>query len=105
MSEHLLHKAGKTGVQKLPGYGGEEDTLTKIRNALYKIHRTSILTRYSLYILPVASLLTIPLVSRFTIYEFRSHVSELKTTAGPYSNPIRGCDSERCTSPGLVHLD
>ncbi|KXT04279.1 hypothetical protein AC578_7948 [Pseudocercospora eumusae] len=48
--------------EKLGAYEGEEDTITKIGNALWKIHSASILTRYSLYILPVAALLAIPLV-------------------------------------------
>lgn len=59
-SENVLQNAG--AHEKLGVYEGEEDTITKIGNALWKIHSASILTRYSLYILPVAALLAIPLV-------------------------------------------
>lgn len=61
-SENVLQNSGKT--EKQGGYDGEEDLLTKIGNVLFKVHSASILTRYSLYILPVAALLAIPLVSR-----------------------------------------
>ncbi|KAK3678577.1 hypothetical protein LTR78_001875 [Recurvomyces mirabilis] len=50
------------------GYDGEEDALTKVGNFLWKIHNASILTRYALYILPVAALLAIPLVLTATVY-------------------------------------
>lgn len=50
------------------GYEGDEDALTKIGNFLWKIHSTSVLTRYALYILPVAALLAIPLVLTATVY-------------------------------------
>lgn len=56
-----------TAEQKL-GYEGEEDALTKVGNLLWKIHTASILTRYALYILPVAALLAIPLVLTDTVY-------------------------------------
>jgi small-conductance mechanosensitive channel len=49
-------------------YDGEEDALTKVGNILWKIHNASILTRYILYILPVAVLLAIPLILTATIY-------------------------------------
>ena len=41
---------------------GEEDALTKIGNFLHKIHSASVITRYALYIMPVAILLAIPLI-------------------------------------------
>lgn len=46
----------------------EEDVLTKIGNLLYEIHRFSIITRYALYVLPVAGLLAIPLALCDTVY-------------------------------------
>lgn len=49
-------------------YDGEEDALTKIGNFFYKIHSASVITRYALYILPVAALLAIPLVLTMTTY-------------------------------------
>lgn len=45
-----------------------EDSLTKIGNLLYKIHSASIITRYALYILPVAAILAIPLIITATIH-------------------------------------
>nr|POF04480.1 putative mscs family protein c2c4.17c [Quercus suber] len=51
----------------LPTYDGEEDTLTKIGNLLWKVHSASVLTRYALYILPVAMLLAIPLITLATL--------------------------------------
>jgi small-conductance mechanosensitive channel len=59
----------KVGGQALDmGYEGREDGLTKVGNFFWKIHKTSILTRYALYIIPVAALLAIPLVLTATIY-------------------------------------
>ncbi|KAF7195002.1 Mechanosensitive ion channel protein Msy1 [Pseudocercospora fuligena] len=49
-------------------YDGEEDALTKIGNFFFKIHSASVITRYALYILPVAALLAIPLVLTMTTY-------------------------------------
>ncbi len=49
-------------------YEGEEDGLTKFGNFFWKIHKASVLTRYALYIIPVASLLSIPLVLTATVY-------------------------------------
>ena len=46
----------------------EEDGLTKVGNFLWKIHSASVITRYALYILPVAMLLAIPLVLTATVY-------------------------------------
>ncbi|KAK4997536.1 hypothetical protein LTR66_003052 [Elasticomyces elasticus] len=51
------------------GYDGGEDTLTKVGNFLYKIHSFSIVTRYALYVLPVAGLLGIPLILFDTVYK------------------------------------
>ncbi|GAB7351796.1 hypothetical protein MBLNU459_g2369t1 [Dothideomycetes sp. NU459] len=48
---------------------GEEDALTKIGNFLYQLHSFSIITRYALYVLPVAGLLAIPLALCDTIYK------------------------------------
>lgn len=45
----------------------EEDALTKIGNLIWKIHSASVLTRYALYILPVAILLAIPLIVTATV--------------------------------------
>lgn len=50
------------------GYEGEQDGLTKVGDFLWKIHNASILTRYALYIIPVAALLSIPLVLTATVY-------------------------------------
>jgi len=63
-----FHAASFPGQQTSGGYDGEEDTLTKIGNLLWKVHNESILTRYALYILPVAALLAIPLVLADTVY-------------------------------------
>ncbi|KAK3075446.1 hypothetical protein LTR53_001231 [Teratosphaeriaceae sp. CCFEE 6253] len=60
---------GETITDHKLGYEGEEDALTKVGNFLWKIHSASILTRYALYILPVAALLAIPLVLTDTIYK------------------------------------
>jgi hypothetical protein len=43
-------------------YDTEEDALTKVGNFIYKIHTANVITRYALYILPVAALLAIPLI-------------------------------------------
>lgn len=47
----------------------EEDTLTKVGNFLWKIHSANVITRYALYILPVAAILAVPLVLTATIYK------------------------------------
>jgi len=60
---------GETITDHKLGYEGEEDALTKVGNFLWKIHSASILTRYALYILPVAALLAIPLVLTDTVYK------------------------------------
>lgn len=49
-------------------FKNEEDGLTKVGNFLWMIHRTSIITRYALYIIPVGALLAIPLALTATIY-------------------------------------
>ncbi|CAD0109405.1 unnamed protein product [Aureobasidium uvarum] len=46
-----------------------DDTLTQIGNLFKKIHGFSIITRYALYVLPVATLLIIPLALFDTIYK------------------------------------
>ena len=50
----------------------EEDGLTKFGNFLWKIHKASILTRYSLYILPVAIVLAVPIILLKTVYKGES---------------------------------
>ena len=47
----------------------DEDALTKIGNFLWKIHSANVLTRYALYILPVAALLAVPLILTDTVYK------------------------------------
>ncbi|KAK4958033.1 hypothetical protein LTR10_004458 [Elasticomyces elasticus] len=59
---------GETITDHKLGYEGEEDALTKVGNFLWKIHGTSIITRYALYVIPVAALLSIPLVLTATVY-------------------------------------
>ncbi|KAK5166986.1 uncharacterized protein LTR77_007715 [Saxophila tyrrhenica] len=51
-----------------PGYKGQEDGLTKLGNFFWRIHKASIITRYALYVLPVAALLSIPLILSATVY-------------------------------------
>lgn len=51
------------------GDDGEEDALTQIGNFFYKVHELSYITRYALYILPVAGILSIPLALCDTIYK------------------------------------
>ena len=46
-----------------------ENTLTRIGNIFKQIHGFSIVTRYALYVLPVSTLLVIPLVLFDTIYK------------------------------------
>ncbi|KAI5239333.1 hypothetical protein E4T43_06805 [Aureobasidium subglaciale] len=46
-----------------------DDTLTQIGNLIKKIHGFSIITRYALYVLPVATLLVIPLALFDTVYK------------------------------------
>lgn len=46
----------------------EEDGLTKVGNFLWRIHKASIITRYALYVLPVAAILAVPLVLTATVY-------------------------------------
>ena len=43
-------------------YDDGEDALSKMGKYLHKVHSASVLTRYSLYILPVAILLAIPMI-------------------------------------------
>ncbi|KAK3717388.1 hypothetical protein LTR37_005777 [Vermiconidia calcicola] len=52
-----------------PAYEGKEDGLTKVGNWIWKIHKASVLTRYALYIIPVAALLSVPLVLSATVYD------------------------------------
>lgn len=47
---------------------GEDGALTKIGHLLFTIHEFSFITRYTLYVLPVAALLAIPLVLLDTVY-------------------------------------
>ncbi|KAK5113370.1 hypothetical protein LTR62_003470 [Meristemomyces frigidus] len=68
---------GETLADHKLGYEGGEDALTKVGNFLWKIHNASILTRYALYILPVAALLAIPLVLTATIYK-HSHAQGIR---------------------------
>ena len=46
-----------------------DDTLTQIGNLIKKVHGFSIITRYALYVLPVATLLVIPLALFDTVYK------------------------------------
>lgn len=46
-----------------------DDTLTQIGNLIKKVHGFSIITRYALYVLPVATLLVIPLAFFDTVYK------------------------------------
>jgi small-conductance mechanosensitive channel len=58
------------GDAKLATYReDDEDALTKIGNFLWKIHSANVLTRYALYILPVAALLAVPLILTDTVYK------------------------------------
>ncbi|KAK4892423.1 hypothetical protein LTR27_009079 [Elasticomyces elasticus] len=59
---------GETITDHKLGYEGEEDALTKVGNFLWKIHGASIITRYALYVIPVAALLSVPVVLTATIY-------------------------------------
>ncbi|KAK5724398.1 hypothetical protein LTR15_004443 [Elasticomyces elasticus] len=59
---------GETITDHKLGYEGEEDALTKVGNFLWKIHGASIITRYALYVIPVAALLAVPLVLTATVY-------------------------------------
>lgn len=59
-----LDAAPRTGA-----YEEEEDTLTKVGNFLWKIHSANVLTRYALYILPVAALLAVPLILTDTVWK------------------------------------
>ena len=52
-----------------PAYEGKEDGLTKVGNWIWKIHNASVLTRYALYIIPIAALLSVPLVLSATVYD------------------------------------
>lgn len=77
-----------TSTEKLV-YDGEEDALTKIGNFFYRVHSASILTRYALYILPVAALLAIPVVCLSNTYKTRSDIF----IAGPHSHCLRRSES------------
>jgi small-conductance mechanosensitive channel len=46
-----------------------DNTLTRIGNLIKKVHGFSIITRYALYVLPIATLLVIPLALFDTIYK------------------------------------
>lgn len=46
-----------------------DNTLTRIGNLIKKVHSFSIITRYALYVLPIATLLVIPLALFDTIYK------------------------------------
>ena len=56
------------GEERAKVFKEEEDGLTKVGNFLWKIHRTSIIMRYALYIVPVGALLAIPLALTATVY-------------------------------------
>ncbi|EMC99605.1 hypothetical protein BAUCODRAFT_40873, partial [Baudoinia panamericana UAMH 10762] len=49
-------------------YSGEQDALTKVEKFFTKIREVHVLTKYSLYVIPVAALLAIPLILTDTIY-------------------------------------
>jgi len=59
---------GPTESSNANAYDTEEDAFTKVGNFFWKIHTTNVLTRYALYILPVATLLAIPLILTDTVY-------------------------------------
>lgn len=65
----------------------DEDTLNKLGNMLYKIHSSSIVVRYALYVLPVAALLAIPLV--ITAMNPNLSVSTASKTPGQPRDRIR----------------
>jgi hypothetical protein len=58
-------------------YDTEEDAFTKVGNFFWKIHTTNVLTRYALYILPVATLLAIPLILTDTVYT-KAHAGSVR---------------------------
>lgn len=60
-----------------PSYDTEEDAFTKVGNFFWKIHTTNVLTRYALYILPVATLLAIPLILTDTVYT-KAHAGNVR---------------------------
>ena len=60
-------------AQKL-GYGHEDDGLTKIGNFVAKVHSASILTRYALYILPIALLLAVPIIVLETVVDRNNRI-------------------------------
>ncbi|QIX01625.1 hypothetical protein AMS68_007142 [Peltaster fructicola] len=49
------------------GSHNDQDTLNKIGNFFYKVHSSSILVRYALYILPVGAVLAVPLALYATL--------------------------------------
>jgi small-conductance mechanosensitive channel len=51
------------------GVDTTDNTLTRIGNLIKKVHGFSIITRYALYVLPIATLLVIPLALFDTIYK------------------------------------
>lgn len=57
------------GVAGSLDYDHEEDGLTRVGNVIWKIHKASLLTRYALYILPIALLLAIPIIVLLTAYK------------------------------------
>ena len=58
-----------TGVAGSLDYDHEEDGLTRVGNVIWKIHKASLLTRYALYILPIALILAIPIMVLLTAYK------------------------------------
>ena len=56
------------GEEKAMKYEQQEDGLTKVGNFLWELHRSSIILRYALYVLPVAAILAIPLCLTATVY-------------------------------------
>jgi small-conductance mechanosensitive channel len=46
-----------------------DNTLTRVGNLIKKVHSFSIITRYALYVLPIATLLVIPLALFDTVYK------------------------------------
>ena len=58
------------GQERAKVFKEEEDGLTKVGNFLWKIHKSSTITRYALYIVPVGAILAIPLALTATTYRY-----------------------------------
>lgn len=59
------------------GYDGEEDALTGLGRLYYRILNFNVITRFILYIVPVAAILAIPLVLFDTVY-FDTKVGKIR---------------------------